>query len=504
MKNRKLAKVHYQTLAVQAMVFGLVAGIACLAGLVSFLVVRAATVSLNTQAVLNAPIQANAPQAGPDLVNIGSQGQIQGDGQQPADLNAPEPGIPAVDQSGDLVLDDDGRDPAIPANLTPWDGAGRVTILLLGLDYRDWEEKKGHPRSDTMILLTLDPTTKKAGMLNIPRDMWVPIPGFKHGKINTAYYLGSAHKLPGGGPGLAVKTVEAFLGVPINYYAQIDFGAFVRFIDELGGVKVDVPEKITIDLLGSGKETKKNLKPGVQVLPGEWALAYARARYTKGGDFDRGRRQQQVILGIRDRIINARMLPALISKAPTLYKELSSGIDTNLSLTDAIRLALLAQSVKDEDIQQGVIGQGYTLFGQSPDDLSILIPIPDKIHVLRDQIFASTGVLGPETPGDGRAQMAAEAARVAIFNGSSTTGLAERTAEYLRSQGANVVQVGDASDRYTSTTIVDYRGRPYALKYMVELMKIQEYKIISKYNPNSPVDVEVFLGVDWARDNPLP
>ena len=169
-----------------------------------------------------------------------------------------------------------------------------------------------------MILLTLDPVTRTAGILSIPRDLWVAIPGFKHGKINTAYYLGDAHKLPGGGPGLAVKTVEEFLGVPINFYAQVDFGVFVRFIDEIGGVKIDVPEEITVDLLGSGSSTKKTLQPGVQVLPGEWALAYARARYTEGGDFDRAQRQQQVIMAIRDRIISFDMLPILISKADVL------------------------------------------------------------------------------------------------------------------------------------------------------------------------------------------
>lgn len=87
--------------------------------------------------------------------------------------------------------------PDVEPVLTPWDGAGRVTVLLLGLDYRDWESGSDYSRSDTMILLTLDPLTRSAGILSIPRDMWVAIPGFKHGKINTGYYLGDAYKLPG-------------------------------------------------------------------------------------------------------------------------------------------------------------------------------------------------------------------------------------------------------------------------------------------------------------------
>ena len=87
-----------------------------------------------------------------------------------------------------------------------------------------------------------------AGMLSIPRDLWVSIPGFDYGKINTAYQLGEAFKLPGGGPGLAIDTVERLIGVPVQYYAQIDFSVFVSFIQEIHGIKIDVPYEIYIDI----------------------------------------------------------------------------------------------------------------------------------------------------------------------------------------------------------------------------------------------------------------
>ena len=269
-----------------------------------------------------------------------------------------------------------------------------------------------------MILLTLDPQSKTAGIMSIPRDMWVNIPGFEHARINTAYYLGDAYQLPGGGPALAVKTVEQFIGVPINYYAQIDFAAFVRFIDEIGGVQIDVPAPITIDLLGTGAKTKKKLKPGVQMLPGEWALAYARNRYTDNGDFDRAARQQQVIMGIRDQVLQVKTLPKLISKAPALYEQLASGIRTNLTLDDVIRLALLAQSVPEESIKRGIINKDNVFFGETPDGQSILIPIPDDIQNLRDEIFATGGAIGPQLPGTPQEQMKTEAARLAVYDGS--------------------------------------------------------------------------------------
>ena len=394
--------------------------------------------------------------------------------------------------------------PAAQPTLTPWDGIGRVTVLILGLDYRDWEAGSDHSRSDTMILLTLDPLSRTAGILSIPRDLWVAIPGFKHGKINTAYYLGDAYKLPGGGPGLAVDTVEQFLGVPINYYAQIDFGAFVRFIDEIGGVKVNVPEPITIDLLGSGSATKKTLKPGVQVLPGEWALAYARARNSDGGDFDRAKRQQQVILAIRDRVLSIETLPVLLGKADILYKELAAGIRTNLTLEHVTKLALLASQIPESNIRQGVINEKYILFGQSPDNLAILIPLIDKIHVLRDEIFANTTVLGPLAPGNSQERMAAENARVAIQNGSSQSDLAQRTSQYLQSLGVNVVEAGDSPDRVTLTSLIDYSGKPHTSLFLVDTLGISAQKITQEYNPNATYDILLILGDDWAVSHKLP
>jgi len=410
----------------------------------------------------------------------------------------PEPGVTSAPPKGAVLP------PEVEPSLTPWDGAGRVTVLLLGLDYRDWGAGIDYSRSDTMILLTLDPLTRTAGILSIPRDMWVAIPGFEHAKINTAYYLGDAHKLPGGGPGLAVKTVEQFLGVPINFYAQVDFGAFVRFIDEIGGVKVDIPAPITVDMLGDGYRTLKKLQPGVQVLPGDIALAYARARHTEGGDFDRAERQQQVILGIRNRILRFDMLPVLIEKKDVLFQELASGVHTNMSLDQLVRLAVMASQVPDENIKRGVLGKGYVLFGTSPDDLAILIPLADKIHALRDEIFASSGALGPQTPGNEVERMLAENARVSVQNQSHTAGLADQTQQYLASQGVNVVSVSDTPGTQSLTALIDRTGKPFTARYLVDLMGINPLKVLLQEDPGSAVDIELILGDDWARLLPAP
>jgi LCP family protein required for cell wall assembly len=344
-------------------------------------------------------------------------------------------------------------------------------------------------------------------MLSIPRDLWVSIPGYGYYKINQAYQVGEVNKLPGGGPELAMKTVEHLLGVPIQYYAQIDFEAFVDFIDEIGGVKIDIPKKIKIDLMDDEKGEFK-LEKGVQTLPGEYALAYARSRHTEGGDFDRAQRQQQVILGIRDRILQFDLLPTLITKAPVLYEELSSGINSNLTFDEAIQLTWLATQIPVEEIRKGIIGTEQVNFGKSPDGLDVLKPLPDQIRLLRDDLFGITAESASPliTSGTEIVQlMAEEGAKLSILNGTLTPGLAGRTEEYLKSLGANVYLIGDAENKpQVYTSIYDYTGNPYTVKYFVELMNISEYRIFFKYNPESDVDVAIILGDDWIGNNPMP
>lgn len=402
------------------------------------------------------------------------------------------------------------RDPSLPLQPAgaptppPWDGANRVSLLVMGLDYRDWAAGEGPPRTDTMILFTIDPVNRTAGILSIPRDLWVNIPGFDYGRINSAYQLGEAYKVMGGGPQLATDTVEELLGVPIDYYAQVDFGAFVRFIDEIGGVKLDVPEKIKVDPLGDN--TSKTIKPGVQTMPGDLALAYVRARKTEGGDFDRAQRQQQVILAIRNRILEFDMLPHLISKAPVLYEELSSGVRTNLSLDLAIRLAWLAVQIPSDKIKQGAIGSEQVSFAISPDgQQDVLKPITEKIRLLRDEIFTESGPASPLAINlDVTEQLQAENAHIILLNGSSTAGLAASTADYLKSLGFSSVETGNAENYATYTEITFYTGKPYTVKYLVELMSISEFRIKHIFDPARGADIVIILGDDWALSNPMP
>ena len=385
----------------------------------------------------------------------------------------------------------------------PWDGTNRVTILIMGLDYSDWRSGDT-PHSDTMILLSIDPIKKSASMLSIPRDVWVNIPGFDYGRINEAYFNGAAYKLPGGGPELARQTVEQFIGVPVQYYAVIDFGAFIKFIDEIGGVQVQPDQAVTIENFGGGSQ--QVLEPGKSyTLGGELALAYARERHTEGGDVDRARRQQEVILSIRRRILKYENLPELIAKAPALYQDLSAGIITNLDLSDTIKLGLLALQMDVNNIKRGIINYDMVIPTKSPEGEQILKPIPDKIRTLRDELFATAGSKSPiAVANPGSTLWKDEAAKVVIWDGSNVPGLADRTAEYLRAQGINVIQVGDAGGYAPGTKIEIFNGKPNTVNYLAQFMEVASANIWNTYDPSAGLDVRVTLGGDWAQKNKIP
>jgi LCP family protein required for cell wall assembly len=398
---------------------------------------------------------------------------------------------------------------SVPESSLPpaWDGASRITVLIIGLDARDVDTSA--PRSDTMILLTIDPLTKTAGMLSIPRDMWVNIPGFGYSRINTAYSSGEGNRLPGGGPELARKTVEQFIGVPIQYYAQVDFNTFVQFIDRIGGVDVYNDEDLRLDPVGGGTDKIRLTCCGMRHLIGTTALAYARHRKGGEGDFSRAQRQQKLILAIRNKVLDPANFPSLISQANDLYNEFSAGIRTNMQLDVAIQLAVLAKDIPPTSIKQGAIDTSMVAFDNvilGGQDASIMKPLPDKIRVLRDEIFTSAGAVSPLAPqNDPTALMQADAARVRVLNGSFSPGLETSTANYFASQGMAVTEYGAADRAYDRTVVVLFSPKLYTLKYLWAVFGMNSStQLLISPDPSATVDVEIRLGNDWANSNPIP
>jgi LCP family protein required for cell wall assembly len=353
-----------------------------------------------------------------------------------------------------------------------------------------------------MMLLTIDPVNKTAAMMSIPRDMWVNIPGFDYGRINEAYFDGESYNLPGGGPELARQTVEQFIGVPVQYYAVIDFLTFIDLINEVGGVEVSPTENVTVEKFG-GSEEQTLIAGEKYTLDGALALAYARERHTSGGDVDRAMRQQEVIMAFRRRILKYNDIPEFIAKIPAIYEDLSSGIRTNMNLSDALQLGVLALQLDVHKIERAVID--YTMVTQviTPNGESVLKPVPDKIRALRDEIFASGGTISPMAVASADSTLVKdEAASVVVWNGSGDSALGNATAEYMRGQGVNVIQVGDVS--YTPATKIEiFNGKPYTVNFLSQMMGVASANIWNSYDPNAGTDIRVTLGGDWAANNTL-
>src|SRR6266511_4030931 len=392
-----------------------------------------------------------------------------------------------------------------------WDGGSRINILFVGLRGGEPTEADCPFCTDTLILLTVDPIAKTAGMLSIPRDMWVNIPGFGYSRINTAWTLGRGSKLPGGGPALTMKTISHFIGVPIDYYVQVDFDTFVDIINLLGGVDVYNEETIMLDPLAHGRDFPKVKITccGMRHLDGRTALAYSRCRHIEqgcqDGDIGRARRQQKVIFGIRDKVLSPENFPTLLAQAPQLYNIFSEGIHTNLSLQDAMKLAVLAKDLSKENIKNAVIDDSMLAYDNvilGGKNASIMKPLPDKIRVLRDEVFTSNGPISPMAQDDPLTLMQADEARVRVLNGTSTDQLSTQTQSYLLRQGVRVTEIGKTKAA-SRTTIVLYSPKLYTLKFLLDTFGItNSAQILIRPDAAETVDIEIRLGKDWVDKLP--
>lgn len=197
----------------------------------------------------------------------------------------------------------------------------RTSILILGSDEREGETNS---RSDTIILLTIDPELKKAAAVSIPRDTRVTLGSGEVCKINAAYALG--------GPRASVQAVKQLMGIPVDYYMELNFQAFTKVVDTLGGVTINVPERMY-------KPSEDiDLRPGLQRLDGHGALGFVRWRDYLLGDIDRTAKQQEFLVALAHEVLQ----PATIPKLPALIKDVLPYLDTDMGLGQMLKMAAWA------------------------------------------------------------------------------------------------------------------------------------------------------------------
>lgn len=211
-----------------------------------------------------------------------------------------------------------------------WEGTERVNILLMGVDARGL--KKGEiPRSDTMLVASLDPVAKKIDLFSIMRDTYTDIPEHGSDRINTAI----TH-----GPNTAMKAVSDLLGIPIQYYVYTDFQGFIELVDAVGGVDFYVEKDMHYTSKADNHEYDIDLKKGQQHLDGNTALQYVRFRHDAMSDFTRTERQRNFLKAVADKLISTTS----IMKLPTILEKVNPYIDTNLTIEDMWKLATVGYS----------------------------------------------------------------------------------------------------------------------------------------------------------------
>jgi len=380
-----------------------------------------------------------------------------------------------------------------------------VYFLLTGLDKREWEEDTGPGLTDTIIIAFLDMQERKAGLISIPRDTWVEVPEYGPYKINQAYSLGEAYGYPGGGPGILMDTAGNLLGIDIDYYIQVDFEAFVVLVDAVEGVLVDVPEEILVWSNAEMEGDMKRLQPGIQVLPGNLALGYVRTRDTDEGDFGRTKRQQQVLVGLQKKMFSYDILPVVIPRLPSIYRDLSSNVETNLTLSQIISLGWAVRDINPQSLQTRIIKEPVVEAGFNDRDQYVLFPDIEQIrNIWHDmQEVSATPIPEPTHETTLEEYILQENATIAILNGTSSPGLAGETADFLIENGINITEVGNSDKFKDQTYIYDYTGNPYTIHSVLRVMGYSQNRLFHRSDPDTTADIVIILGADWIQENPM-
>jgi LCP family protein required for cell wall assembly len=377
-------------------------------------------------------------------------------------------------------------------------GGSRINVLVMGLDRRP-REGDAPARTDTIFILTIDPQGKTAGILGIPRDLWVEIPtkdgsGYLNERINTAYVLGEMNDYDGGGPGLAMATIEHAIGVKVDHYVVIDFEGFREVIDAMGGVDVDVPTYLRDDLYSEtelpGDYDPQEFEPGVQHMDGSRALAYARIRRGTS-DLDRIQRQQRIMFAVMDKALSLNVF----TNALDLWKQYKDAIDTDINDFQIPGFAKLVADIPPERIVAVSLGPATVPY-MTPQGAAVLMAAPEGIQQVVEALFFDQQLLG-------------EAALVEVQNGTGDPGLATGVVDYLVSMGlpgsSVVISNAPEPDLAQPSAILDYTGKRYTAERLAEWLGLPADRIRSAGPEDvalktGEADIVVIVGEDISLD----
>lgn len=368
----------------------------------------------------------------------------------------------------------------------PFHGARRIAILLIGADKRP----RDVGRSDTLLVLFLNPQTRHMALLGIPRDLRVEIPGHGRDKINHAYAFG--------GPPLTRRTVGGFLARDIDYHAVIFFQGFETAVDALGGVWLDVPD---VERNGRGMNYDDNagnlhihLRPGYQHLSGNQALGFVRYRKSNAaglGDSDEARsgRQQQFLRAMADQHLRAASLPGLLAAGRIVARN----VETDISPAEISELIGVLHGSRPATMFAATVplresnwhaGETYFAYADTSRLRETLTQIDWHLE---------TG---------SRAQPTAE-----TLNASGVSGHAADAGERLARQGFKLVSCGNADHYSGEPTVIEYQpGREEEAELASSILGCGQLREAAAEGPSNAdpqaraPDLRIYVGADYAPD----
>lgn len=333
----------------------------------------------------------------------------------------------------------------IDPNSLNGEGDGRINVLLLGIG---GEGHDGGQLTDTIMIASIDPINNGVVLLSVPRDLWVKPSGLWPMKINAVYNSAAEQALYSNpsdtdaaeqkGIEATEKVVEENLGVNINYYAMVDFTAFEEAVNILGGITVNLDEPYSDPTMLIGKKLL-DLPAGPNNLDGGTALGLARSRYgAERGDFDRGQHQQDVLIGIKDKVLSMGTFVNPL-KVSQLFQTFGDRVNTNFSTDDIMRLYEIIKKVPNESITNVDLAmkEDPVVTTDNIGGQSVVVPLAGINDFSEIQKFVrlklKDGFIIKEDP------------TIIVLNASGKTGAAGKRAEELKSYGYNVIQVADAN-----------------------------------------------------------
>ncbi len=414
---------------------------------------------------------------------------------------------------------------SVDSGLLKGEKQDRINALLLGIGGQNHE---GADLTDTLMLLSYQPSKQKLGIVSIPRDLIVYIPDYGWRKINHVYYFNKKEN-PEKGAEKTTQFIGDLFDLPIHYHAVVNFKGFQEFIDALGGIDVQVQN--TLDDYAYPIQGKENdfpissryehlhIEKGIQHMDGQTALKFARSRHAEGvegSDYARARRQQNIMIAVKEKLFSFKTLinPKKIIDLIDIMKD---NLTTNIKIPEILRLIGLARKFSKEDMITKVVDASPDgpLVENHYDGAFVLEPktgnFDELIHIIRyvfdtDKKYKRKTVIHP-TPmlpavitKDKEKTIAlgqGNQPTIEIRNGTQTPNLASKNQSLLEKMGFNVLQIGNARKQNHPHSLLIIKNEIAELtQKLSKSLPIQIYDSLPQGIPSSQADYLLILGQD--------